>query len=542
MKQARRSKSSCKVASLAAGGLVLAALAALAAPAAAQSPAKLVPSFSQANDQVGASVAVSGETLVLGVPGDDNAGGVSAGSAAVFVRNGGTWSLQATLLPPDPASQRAFGTAAALSGDTAVVTSVGDDFAAGSQGGAVHVYARSGTSWIHEAELTASPSKPFDTWGWAVALQGDTLVLTSIGANAQQGAAYVFEREAAGWLMRAELVADDAEPNEWFGWVVSLAGDTVVVGAPHDADSGPAAGAAYVFKRTGSTWAQQGKLLASDGTQADEFGTCVAIAGDTIVVGAWHDHIGDETQAGSAYVFVRGEGQWSQQAKLVASDATHADFFGSAVTLVGDAAVVTASRDDDVSGDAGSAYPFVRSGTAWTEQPKITAPPVTANAHFGLRAAQSGATVVFGAPSDGSFPSQGVGAGYVFDLPGLPWTDLGFGLAGVEGIPALTGSGSLEAGSAGSLSLALGKPSAPSLLLVSLASTPAPFKGGALHALPAIVQLPLATSADGGWSLAWGSWPSGIPAGSKLYFEVAVSDAAAVQGVSISNLLRATQP
>ncbi|HEX5009552.1 MAG TPA: hypothetical protein VFY71_04050 [Planctomycetota bacterium] len=513
------------------------------APLLAQEFVKLVKPDAYFGDQMGSSVALSDDTLIVGVPQDDNSGGQNAGAALLYLRDGASWDLQGTLLAWDPAPDRAFGQGVACSGDTVAVVSFGDFFGAGSQGGSVHVFERSGADWFKEALLMGSPSKPYDGFGWAIALEGDTLVVAYQSANDSKGAVEVYVHSGSSWLLQSELVADDAELGDMFGASVALSGNTLVVGASRDDTGGFSyAGSAYVFVRNGSSWMQQGKLLAADPGQNDNFGYSVAVYGDTAIVGARQDHIGSETQAGSAYVFVRSGTSWSQQAKLIASDATHADFLGSSVALAGDLAVVTAAGDDDTALNAGSAYLFFRSGTVWAEHGKLHSVGASSSAFFGMCVSLSGGSVAFGAPNDGPVQALGIGSTYIYDLPFVPWTDLGFGLAGVDGIPMLHGSGSLVAGSSGGLALSLAQPSAPSLLFASLADTPAPFKGGVLHTLPPLAQVPLATSASGGWTLPWASWPAGIPAGLELYFQAAVSDTAALHGVSLSNVLKATQP
>jgi Tol biopolymer transport system component len=122
-----------------------------------------------------------------------------------------------------------------------------------------------------------------------------------------------------------------------------------------------------------------------------------------------------------------------------------------------------------------------------------------------------------------------------------PWTDLGFGLAGVAGVPSLVGTGSLEAGSSGNLALTQAKASALTILFVSLTSTPTPFKGGTLATVPVTLSVPLSTGAAGSFKLPW-VWPSGVPSAVPLYFQFAIQDAAALKGVSLSNALKAVTP
>src|SRR6266542_1517326 len=170
----------------------------------------------------------------------------------------------------------------------------------------------------------------------------------------------------------AKLTAGDAASGDQFGAAVGISGETAVVGAPvDDTAAGPNAGSAYVFVRSGTGWSQQAKLTASDAAAGDIFGFSVAVTGDTVVVGA----SGDNMLAGSAYVFVRSGTGWSQQAKLTASDAASGDRFGDAVGISGDTAVVGAQFGDTNAGsNAGSAYVFVSAPT--NTPPAITAASV----------------------------------------------------------------------------------------------------------------------------------------------------------------------
>ena len=130
----------------------------------------------------------------------------------------------------------------------------------------------------------------------------------------------------------SKLVASDGADNDNFGYSVALSGDYALVGAPNDDDSGSSSGSAYVFLRSGTSWSQQAKLAASDGAASDFFGWSVALSGEYALVGAY----GDGSESGSAYVFVRSDTTWSQQAKLVLGDGEAGDSFGQSVALSGD--------------------------------------------------------------------------------------------------------------------------------------------------------------------------------------------------------------
>ena len=403
-------------------------------------PITIDPTFSQQaylkasntdpGDLFGLSVAVSGDTVVVGallegsaavgVDGDqsDNTA-IGAGAAYVFVRNGTSWSQQAYLKASNTDPGDRFGRSVAISDDTVVVgadnersTAVGvngdqsDNTAIGA--GAVYVFVRNGTSWSQQAYLKASNTDPGDIFGRAVAIAGETVVVgapseasAAVGVDGDQsdntfnnaGAAYVFVRNGTNWSQQAYLKASNTDPSDNFGASVTIAGDTVVVGAlsegsaavgvdgdPSD-NTANAAGAAYVFVRNGMNWSQQAYLKAPNAEAFDCFGGSIAISDDTVVVGALEEDSaavgidGDQSDntadaAGAAYVFVRNGTSWSQQAYLKASNAEAFDGFGGSVAIAVDTVVVGTSFedsaavgvDDDQSDNtadaAGAAYVF----------------------------------------------------------------------------------------------------------------------------------------------------------------------------------------
>ena len=192
------------------------------------------------------------------------------------------------------------------------------------------------------------------------------------------GAAYVFVRSGGVWTQQAYLKASNTDAGDFFGRAVAVAGDTVVVGGYGEAsnetgttgtgadNSASGSGAAYVFVRSGGTWTQEAYLKASNTDAFDEFGVAVAVAGDTVVVGAfWEDSnetgttgTGADNSAidsGAAYVFVRSGGLWTQEVYLKASNTEANDFFGCAVAVDGDTIVVGAWQEDSIeTGTAGT--------------------------------------------------------------------------------------------------------------------------------------------------------------------------------------------
>ncbi len=392
---------------------------------------KLVALDGAAGDYFGWSVAVSGDTAIFGAIYDDDAGSRS-GSAYVFVRNAGVWGFQAKLKANDGAAEDEFGVSVALDGDTAIVGAYLADVDGKANQGSAYVFVRNGTTlaWTEQAKLTASDGAADDFFGRSVALSGDTALVGAYGDDVthnNQGSVYVFVKPSMGWAttapFAAKLTASDGAASDLFGYSVALDGDTAIVGAYQDDDKGVDSGSAYVFTRSGVTWTEQPKLTATDGALDDFFGLSVAVSGDTAIVGAIHDD-DNGANSGSAYVFVRDPMtmQWSQQKKLTASDGAMNNQFGWSVAIDGDTAVVGAIFGDGTNPNQGSAYVFTRSGIAWTEQKKLFASAGAANDQFGISVALSGDTAFVGAFKEDIGVADS-GSAYVFTRNGVTWTE-----------------------------------------------------------------------------------------------------------------------
>jgi hypothetical protein len=391
--------------------------------------AKLTAGDAAADDHFGAAVAVSGDTAVVGAPSHDTPGGMDAGSAYVFVRTGETWSQQSQLNAYDGAEGDTFGCAVSIDGGTAVVGAPGDDTAAGTDAGSAYVFARSGTAWNHEGHLLAPDAAADDGFGCAVAVSGSTVVVGAKGddtaAGVDAGSAQVFLRSGVVWNHQATLLAGAAAAGDAFGSVVALDGETAVVGAPEHASNGQAgSGSASIFTRSGVTWSERAMLAGNAPAAGDSFGAAVAVSGSTALVGA----LGADTEAGldagSAMVFVDGGTAWNQQAELVADNSSVEDFFGVSVAIDGDTAVIGAFADNTPAGvGAGSAYVFVRQGMVWAQQAKLTAGAGAAGDAFGAAVALSGDTAMIGASA--ADPPGGVDAGSVsvFTRQGTGWVE-----------------------------------------------------------------------------------------------------------------------
>ena len=412
----------------------------------------------------------------LGVNSTPAEGSGDAGAAYVFVRTSGGWIQQAYLKPTSVGTTQVgdqFGFSVAVSGDTVVVgANFEDSSSLGVNGtpnqsardsGAAYVFVRSAGVWTQQAYLkptAVGTTQVNDSFGYSVAVSGDTVVVgalredsDTLGANStpnddtqDAGAAYVFVRNAGVWSQQAYLKPANVgtyQAVDGFGSSVAVSGDTVVVGASTEdssslgVNSAPNenaidSGAAYVFVRTAGAWSQQAYLKpARVGTtqEGDAFGVSVAVSGDTVVVGANSedsDSLGvnstpnDNTfSSGAAYVFVRNAGVWSQQAYLKpASVGTTqaADGFGIAVAVSGDMLVVGANEEPSTtlginstpneSGiAAGAAYVFVRTAGLWIQQAYLKPAnegTTQGGDSLGLAVAVSVDTVVAGAPGESS--------------------------------------------------------------------------------------------------------------------------------------------
>jgi hypothetical protein len=385
--------------------------------------AKLVSGDGAATDYFGISVALSGDTALVSAYCDDD-NGAESGSAYVFTRSGASWTQQAKLTAGDGAASDCFGCSAALSGDTALVGAHQDDDN-GAESGSAYVFTRSGASWTQQAKLTASDGAASDRFGCSVSVSGDTALVGAYlddDKGPASGSAYVFTRSGASWTQQAKLTAGDGAVEDYFGRSVSISGETALVGAYQDDDNGFSSGSAYVFTRSGASWTQQAKLIAGDGAADDRFGCSVSISGDTALVGAYLDDNNKGGDSGSAYVFTRSGASWTQQAKLTAGDGAASDQFGSSVALSGDTALVGAYLDDNNKGpNSGGAYVFIRSGASWTQQAKLTAGDGAAYDYFGISVTLSGDTALVGASQDDDKGADSGGA-YVFTRSGASWT------------------------------------------------------------------------------------------------------------------------
>ena len=385
--------------------------------------AKLTDPNGAAFDQFGYSVAVSGDTAVVGAYGNN----LFHGAAYVFIRPVSGWAaianFSAKLTASDGAVNDYFGVSVAVSGDTVVVGADGN-----LARGAAYVFVKPINGWAttnnFNAKLTASDGVDNDRFGYSVAVSGDTALVGAYGAGLIRGAAYIFVKSSGDWAttnnFNAKLTASDGVEDDNFGFSVALSGDTAVVAAyGHNLGSG----AAYVFVKPISEWATtnafSAKLAASDGAAGDNFGFSAAVSGDTVIVGSPYDQIGSNSSQGSAYIFVKPPGDWATtnifNAKLTASDGATYDNFGVSVAISGLTALVGAYGN---ALGRGAAYLFDKPVTGWTTTnnftAKLTASDGATDDNFGVSVAISSLTALVGAYYDAIGTNTDQGSAYVF--------------------------------------------------------------------------------------------------------------------------------
>jgi uncharacterized protein (DUF2345 family) len=260
---------------------------------------------------------------------------------------------------------------------------------------------------FEDAKLLPRDGETFDGFGVSVAMSEGIAVIGANGVDKNQGAAYVFVHAERTWQEQAKLVASDL--TKFLGAQVALSGETLVAGAPR---TGRAVGSAHVFAPDGRTWTEQASLVASDALRSDQFGRSVALSADTLVVGTAPVY-----RPGLAYVFVRADAYWSEQAILSPDDVVRPDDFSESVAVSSDTLFVGSPEDDDNGFNSGSVYVFIRADSTWTLLTKLTAS--VRSGRFGSSLAVSGDTLVVGSPHD----DQRTGAAYVFVRDDRTWIE-----------------------------------------------------------------------------------------------------------------------
>ena len=384
---------------------------------------KLFASDADGGDRFGTTLAMSGDYLVAGAPRKDGIGR-NSGAAYVFRRQGTEWVEQAKIVSPEETPGDYFGISVAIDADTVLVGSHRSNEPK-ADGGSVFVFERNGEIWNHTVKLTAPDSSNFAYFGFSIGIDADTAIIGATRddeAGRDAGAAYVFVRNEFGWLLQAKLIGNNTEAEDNFGYAVDVDGDFAIVTSPKNRGIG----AAYIYRREGTVWEQKRnrirfRMIPIDLDGASSFGVSVDIKGETAVIGATGALVGEEV-VGAAYVFTQNEPPfWNQHTKLVSGDRNGGDQLGFAVAIGQNEVIAGAPLQNAGGLSSGAAYIFEhREDGTWVESSKLSDGETASEDQFGISVAISGNFAVSGAQQDDDI-APNAGAAYVFERSGTLW-------------------------------------------------------------------------------------------------------------------------
>lgn len=379
-------------------------------------------------DEFGYAVAIDGNTAVIGArnanPNPGNGPIEDAGAAYVYTNNGKTWILQGELVAKDASPGDTFGVSVAISGNTIVVGATGvnvedqdEEDGELKDVGAAYIFTRSSGDWVQQVKLMAHDRAEDDAFGSAVAIYKNTVVVAAETKTFNTGSVYVFQNSGVkNWKEQAKLIA--IPPSFNFGASVAIYGDLLAVGSTQfNPLEQSGSGEVFLYKRNGKTWELEEELEAEDGRVGDAFGSSVAINGKSVVVGAHHADPdlggGRVTSAGAAYVFTDTGDKWKQEAKLTAPDGLPFDQFGQSVDIYGNTVVVGADGATQAGNSgAGAVYVFTKSKGTWNLATRAVTDPTAENDNFGQSVGVYRDWFVVGA--SGRDPNSKIRAGEAF--------------------------------------------------------------------------------------------------------------------------------
>lgn len=380
---------------------------------------QVLQAFDHANNRFGGPVAVDGSYLAAGAPSE---GHYSEASGAVYIyeRDAAGWTGFQRIENPEAYDADKFGAAVSISGQYGIFASPMDDYAGASNSGSAYVFQRTSGGWEQVTHVGASDPRADDYFGRSVSISGDYCIAgamahNELGSNGtDKGAAYIYRRDGSDWVLDQKLLAPDATAHDFFGSSVAISGDWAAVGAYKDDDRGADSGSVYVFHRQNGAWAFSAKLTASDGSPSAGFGMSLSLSDQTLLVGAPYSNRAG-TMTGSAYVFERTGESWTETACMEPADSAAYDEFALSVSLRGDFALVAAYVHDAAGTNAGAAYAYQRTGPTWTQVSKLTASDALAYDLYGSSVAVDEDTaVVMSLRAAGGVTDA---RAYVYDVP-----------------------------------------------------------------------------------------------------------------------------
>lgn len=379
---------------------------------------KLLAEDGKAEDQFGYSVAIDGTTALAGAHKADAKNIQDSGAAYVYSLDAAGWQQQEKLVAEPAYAGDTLGGNVALKNHIAMLGAIRRDDK-GEDAGAVFAFEREANSWSQKQILTAKDAKAGDAFGQSIALTERFVVIGAPHSDApdkDSGSAYVYVRESDRWRFHTKLTATDGAEGDLFGISVAIDGNTILVGADLNDERAEKAGAVYVYEFDGKQWNHQAKLMAQDGADTDIFGVRVALFGDTALISARRDDVeGIGEDAGSAYIFERTKGKWTQTQKLVAPDGKAGDRFANGVALSKETALISAIHHNVIGNNAGAVYVFKKQLGQWRYTTKIVASDGVPEDRFGWNVALSNKTAIIAVPHRNDNGSAS-GAAYILDL------------------------------------------------------------------------------------------------------------------------------
>ena len=371
-------------------------------PPPVQYTGRVYPADSPTDEDFGYSVAIDGNTAVVGAPEYNGTGAVF-----VYEYTAAGWIFDEQLVSDADAGEH-FGHSVDIDGDVIIVGAPYGDYGSGNTGYAM-CYQRGPSSWTYLSGLEPEADSLSDLFGWSVAVDGDTAVVGSPrddGLAPDAGAIYVFTRDDPSY---EKWTAGASETGSQFGTSVDIAGGWIIAGAPYDDNAGGTdAGFANTYYKDITGWHYNRTLLCSDPEANNWFGYAVSTNGTTAMVGAFRYHVTFYPEAGLVDVFTRsGSGStavWPRTQALIAPDPDENDNFGKSVSVKGGFALVGAPWDDSY---AGSVHVYQNTGGAWTLLQKVTPLPGDSLVGFSVAASSEGRGIVGNVNGSGVVPSSG---------------------------------------------------------------------------------------------------------------------------------------
>jgi len=376
---------------------------------------KLTPVDSRGGMNFGAAVSLMGDRAVVGAT-ELFANTSDLGAAYVFDYDGMNWLESQKLVASDGALADSFGVAVSLHNERLLIGATGVDISNVNQAGAAYVFDHDGLTWSETQKITATDFGSGDRFGQSVSIYGDWLVVGSDlddAGTVESGSAYVFHESNGTWV-EVLKIRPQVSSFAHLGSAVSVYADRILTGAPFDEGLQVKSGTVFVHEYDGLDWNQSSIMIPLDGPANNRFGTAVSLDQNRALIGAEYAAILGR-ESGAAYVFEFDGNQWQQQQTLIPDDGGILDHFGVEVFLSGDRAFVSSYNG------SGSVYVFEFDGLNWNQTHKVFSPDATPGSGFGRSVRVDGDRLLVGAYAD-THAGIGSGAAYVFDFDGLNWT------------------------------------------------------------------------------------------------------------------------